>query len=244
VTGSARSAALTLAAVLLAGCGSAGARDDDTITVFAASSLTEPLTEIAAQLEADGADVRLSFAGSPTLVAQVRQGAPADLVVTADERTMASLADLVDGEPRVVARNALAVAVPTGNPARIASLSALAEPGTDVVLAAPEVPAGRAAREALEAAGVVVRPVSEEPDVKAVLAKVRLGAADAGLVYASDLQAADDDVDGFVLPGVVNTYPAAVLRRAANPSGARALLDVIVSDAGRQVLREHGFLPP
>lgn len=233
--------------LLLAGCSGAGAADDEQqVTVFAAASLTESLTTLAARFEADhpGTSVLLSFAGSPSLVAQVQQGAAADVVVTADETTMATLGDRLDGAPQVVARNALAVVVEPGNPRQVRALADLARPEVTVVLAGPTVPAGRAAREVLDGQQVRVRPVSEEPDVKAVLAKVRLGEADAGVVYATDLRAAGSDVEGFVLPGTGTAYPAAVLAGAANAEAARAFVQTARSPKGQRLLAEFGFLPP
>lgn len=238
--------ALLAAVVLLTGCSAGAAEGRSRMTVFAAASLTEALTALAQRYEErTGARVDLSFAGSQSLVAQVQQGAPADLVVTADEDSMAALADdVVDGAPVVLARNALAVVTEAGDPLGIGSLADLARPGLAVVLGGPDVPVGRAARAALATAGVPVRPVSEEPDVKAVLAKVRLGEADAGVVYATDLAAAGGDVGGFALPGAVNSYPAAVVRGARNAEAARDLIELATSGEGRQVLADLGFLPP
>lgn len=215
-----------------------GARPDPPLTVFAAASLTEAFTELATL---DDVPVELSFAGSQSLVAQVQQGAPADVVVTADEESMTALAGSVASEPVVLARNALAVVTERGNPLGVAALADLAR--VSVVLAAPAVPVGRAARAALDAAGVQVRPVSEEPDVKAVLAKVRLGAADAGIVYVTDLRAAGADVGGFPLPGAVNAYPGAAVR-GGRVDAAERFLDLVRSPAGQQVLARYGFAPP
>lgn len=225
--------------LLLPACGN---EDPDGLTVFAAASLAEAFTDLAGLHEdRTGTPVALSFAGSPSLVAQVQQGAPADVVVTADEASMAALADDVTGEPVVLARNALAVVTERGNPRRVAALTDL--PRVSVVLGGSAVPVGRAARAALDAAGVRVRPVSEEPDVKAVLGKVRAGEADAGIVYVTDLIAAGEAVDGFRLPGAVNAYPGAAVR-GGDVGAARAFLDLVASDRGQAVLARHGFLPP
>lgn len=241
----------TLVAVALAlsvaGCGAGGpAAGDRSVTVFAAASLTEAVTALAEQFEAGhpGTSVLLSFAGSASLVAQLQQGAAADLVVTADERTMAALQDRLDGEPQLLARNALAVVVEPGNPLGVRRLADLTRSDVSVVLGGRSVPVGRAARDVLERDGLRVRPVSEEPDVKAVLAKVRLGEADAGVVYATDLRAAGADVDGFVLEGPGVGYPAAVLADASSPQAARELVETALSPAGQQLLARFGFLPP
>ena len=240
-------AALVLLLPACASDGSAGAQPDDVVlTVFAAASLTEVLPRLAERYEqgTPGTTVELSFAGSQSLVAQVQQGAPADVVVTADEPSMRALADRLAEPPVVLARNALAIVTEPGDPRRVRTLADLARPDVAVVLGGQEVPVGRAARAALQQAGVVVRPVSEEPDVKAVLGKVRLGEADAGVVYATDLASAQDDVDGFVLPGAVNAYPGAVLRDTDEPQAARAFLDLVTGAEGRRVLEDAGFLPP
>lgn len=242
--------ALAVAAVLpLAGCG-AGPPDTGsgtgTVTVFAAASLTESMSELGRAFEATrpGVTVQTSFAGSQTLVAQVQQGAPADLVVTADEASLAQLADELDGPPEIVARNALSIVVEPGNAEQVRTLADLGRPGLAVVLAGPDVPVGASARAALNSAGVQVRPVSEEPDVKAVLAKVRLGEADAGIVYRTDVTAASDTVDGIALPGVSNSYPAAVVRGAGSLDLAQALLGFLLSPDGQRILASFGFLPP
>ncbi len=214
--------------------------------MFAAASLTEVFTELGAVYEQQhpGADVTFSFAGSQSLVAQIEQGAPADVLATADEKSAESVRSALAADPVVLARNRLAVVVERGNPLRLTSLADLQRPGLKVVLAGPTVPAGKAARAALTAAGVTVRPVSEELDVKAVLQKVRLGEADAGIVYATDVRAAGTDVTGLPLPGVSNAYPAAVLRDIPHEAAAQAFLALAASPEGRAVFARFGFLPP
>lgn len=242
------------AALLLSACGgtqavSTSAVQDPAagpVTVFAAASLTEVFTELGRLYEQQhpGAEVRFSFAGSQALVAQVQQGAPADVLATADEKSAASVrAELAD-DPVVLARNRLAIVTEQGDPLGVRALTDLARPGLKVVLAGPTVPAGKAARAALSAAGVAVRPVSEEPDVKAVLQKVRLGEADAGVVYATDLVAAGDAVSGTPLAGVSNAYPAAVLADAPHPGPAAAFLALARSAEGLELFTRAGFLPP
>jgi molybdate transport system substrate-binding protein len=246
-------------ALLVAGCGGTASTGSAatapgpttsaprrTVTVFAASSLTESFRALAAAFEkgSPGTTVRLSFAGSPSLVAQVQQGARPDLVVTADATSISALAPDLDGAPVVLARNALAVVTEKGNPKHLSALGDLGRPGLKVVLGAPDVPVGRAAQAALGAARVRVAPVSQENDVKAVLSKVRLGEADAGVVYATDLASAGADVGGFALPGAVNSYPAGVVRGAPDAGGGRALLAFATGPDGQAVLHRYGFLPP
>ena len=235
-----------VALLLLPACGGADDPAPEPLVVFAAASLTDAFTQLGQEYERahPGERVTFSFAGSQSLVAQVQQGAPADVVATADRATADALADRLDGPARVLAQNTLAIVTETGDPLGLGSLADLAPASVKVVLAGPTVPAGKAARAALAAAGVTVRPVSEEPDVRSVVQRVALGEADAGIVYATDLRAADADVDGTVLPGVSNEYPAGVVRGSARADRARAFLDLALSPQGRDVLASYGFLPP
>ena len=242
--------ALPLVALLLLPACSGGdpqaAPAPEPLRVFAAASLTDAFHELGREYERahPGESVTFSFAGSQTLVAQVQQGAPADVVATADAASGQALAAELDGPAQVVARNRLAIVHAPGDPLGLDDLADLARPSVKVVLAGPSVPAGRAARSALEEAGVQVRPVSEEPDVRAVVQRVALGEADAGIVYVTDLRAADAEVDGTELPGVSNEYPAGVVRDSAQRDRARAFLDLALSERGRAVLSSYGFLPP
>jgi molybdate transport system substrate-binding protein len=248
-----RRLAALLALLLAAACGgqpgTASAPADPAagpVTVFAAASLTEVFQDLGSTFTQahPGAAVTFSFAGSQSLVAQVQQGAPADLLATADEKSAAAVRAELASDPVVLARNSLALVTEKGDPLHLRGLADLARPGVQVVLAGPTVPAGKAARKALAAAGVRVRPVSEEPDVKAVLQKVRLGEADAGIVYATDLHAAAGTVGGHALPGISNSYPAAVVKDAAHPQAAAAFLALARSPQGQAVFARHGFLPP
>lgn len=221
------------------------------VTVFAAASLTDAFTDLGAAFETAHPDttVTFNFAGSQQLSTQVLEGAPADVFASADQRQMGIVADagLADGEPAVFAHNRLEIAVEPGNPTGIATLGDLAGDGVVVVLAADEVPAGRYAREALDAAGADVDPASLETDVRAVLTKVSLGEADAGIVYASDIAAAGDRVRGVAIPGddnVVAAYPIAGLRDAPHPAAARAFVAMVRSDEGRATLERYGFTAP
>ena len=232
-----------LAAVALAAsaCAGSGAAESPELVVFAASSLTDAFTEIA---RADGSAPTFSFAGSQQLARQIVQGAPADVFAAADDAYLQAVVDAAEpaGTPQPFAANRLAIAVERGNPLGIAGLADLAASGVKTVLAAPQVPAGRYAAEALGKAGVELQPVSLEADVRAVLAKVRLGEADAGIVYASDVAAAADDVDGVAIPdqhNVAVTYPI-----VAVTAEGQAFVDLVLSDTGREVLARHGFDTP
>src|SRR6185295_1432782 len=191
------------------------------VTVFAAASLTSAFQAIAAAYEKEhtGAKVQLNFAGSPTLVQQIRDGAPADVFASADEANVQKLVDAgeIEGAPVIFARNTLQIAVAAGNPKHVTGLSDLGKPGLVIALCGPTVPCGRYAAEAFAKAGVPVPSASQELDVKAVTTKVALGEADAGVVYVTDVRAAGAKVDGVVIPeasNVVARYPIAVTKRA------------------------------
>ncbi|WP_344137917.1 molybdate ABC transporter substrate-binding protein [Pedococcus bigeumensis] len=222
-----------------------------TVTVFAAASLTKTFTEIGAEFEKahPGVQVRFNFAGSSDLVAQLQQGAPADVFASADTTNMAKATgdSLTAAAPVDFASNTLEIAVPPGNPAGIASLADLAAPGVKVVLCAPAVPCGAAAAK-VEAAGKVdLKPVSEEQSVTDVLGKVTSQEADAGLVYVTDVKAAGDAVEGVELAesaAAVNTYPIATLRASKNPAAAQAFLEAVTGEPGRRILAAAGFARP
>ncbi|MGH2722032.1 MAG: molybdate ABC transporter substrate-binding protein, partial [Actinomycetota bacterium] len=219
-------------------------------TVFAAASLTEALERIGGAFEAayPGSEIVFNFGSSSSLATQIVEGnGIADVFASADGTTMGKVeaAGLVEGSPATFARNRLQIVVGAGNPLDIAGLADLARPGLKVVLAAPQVPVGRYGAEALAKAGVEVEPVSLEADVKAVLTKVALGEADAGIVYATDLEAAGSTVEGVEIPdahNVVATYPIASIRNAGNPALATAFVEYVLSEEGRRVLLDHGFL--
>lgn len=243
-----------LAVVLLtaSACGGqAGAGDAKTtaaVNVFAAASLTEAFTQLGDAFTAahPGVGVTLNFAGSNDLVAQIRQGAPADVFASADTVNMDQAGDLVD-DPKAFAGNQLAIAVAPGNPESITELSDLSRPGLKVVLAAPEVPAGKYGREILDRAGVSVSPVSLEVSVKGVVTKIALGEADAGLVYVTDVTAAGGDIAGVDIPrpeNVIAAYPIATVTGSGNRTLAREFVDFALSREGRAVLADYGFLPP
>ncbi len=245
-----------LAAVLLvavAGCGS----DDDkdattettTLTVFAAASLTKTFTEIGQKFEAEheGVKVSFSFGGSSDLVAQIQQGAPADVFASADTNNMDKAADDVEGSPVNFATNVLQIATPPDNPAGIASLQDLAKSGVQVVVCAPEVPCGAATVKVEEAAGIDIKPVSEESSVTGVLGKVTSGAADAGLVYVTDVKGAGDAVTGISFDessAAVNVYPIAALAASKHADLAAQFVDFVTGSEGQAVLSAAGFGKP
>ncbi|NNL14072.1 MAG: molybdate ABC transporter substrate-binding protein [Acidimicrobiia bacterium] len=225
--------------VVLAGCGG-----EAPIIVGVASSMAEAADELASDF--GQGPVEVSVAGSQILVSQVREGAPLDVVLTADEATASELVRLqvLATDPIVFATNRLAIAVAPGNPHAISGIEDLANPDLTVVLAAPQVPAGRYTAEMLEAAGVAVTPSSLEPSVRSVLAKVQLGEADAGIVYRTDISRGD--VAGVEIPDTVSPvaeYYAAALATSAQPETAAAFVAFLTTPAARALLAEFGFSP-
>ena len=248
--------AIAAAAILLATCGSpsesaapTGATLSGSITVFAAASLTAAFDTIGADFQKayPGTMIHFAFAGSATLAAQVQQGAVGDVFASADQSNVQRLVDagLTAGSPSIFARNKLQIVVPAGNPAHVAGLTDLGRSGLVVVLCAPAVPCGHYAAQALQKASVTVKPASEEADVKAVVTKVALGEADAGIVYATDVKAAGATVQGVEIPdalSVIADYPIVVLKDSRNVALARAFIGYVHANGARTLAR-YGFLP-
>lgn len=235
--------ALLVLLLPLTGCGA----DEKTLEVLAAASLTDAFEELGAGFgEAHDVDVAFSFGSSTDLAEQAADGAPGDVLATADETSM-QVAEGA-GVTRDVARfatNVVVMVVPPGNPAGIESLADLAD--ATWVRCADEVPCGRVALGVLEDAAVAAEPASLEEDVRSVLDKVVSGEADAGLVYASDAAAAGDGVETIPIDGSeerLTTYYVAVLDQSEDSDLAREWVDLLTSDAGRTVLAEAGFTLP
>ncbi len=234
---------LASAALLLAGCSSSG---QDTLTVFAASSLKNTFTELGKQFEADhpGTTVTFNFAGSSDLVAQLQQGAPADVFASADEANMQKAGDLVKS-PTNFATNSMMIAVPPDNPASIQEFADLSD--AQVVVCAPEVPCGAATEKIEQNSGVTLKPVSEEASVTDVLNKVTTGEADAGVVYVTDVQAAGDKVQSIKIPtdvNAVNTYPIAVVAGSEQTTLAQDFANLVTGPEGQKVMSDAGFGAP
>ena len=249
-----RAAALAVAALVLAACGgddrssggSSGSPSE--LKVFAAASLTAAFTELGKQYTSanGGTKVTFNFAGSQALATQIQQSAPADVFASADLANMDKVKDLV-GTPQSFASNLLAIVVEKGNPKGVKGLDDLGNGDLKVVLAAEDVPAGRYAKQALDKAGVSVTPVSQEDNVKAVVTKVSLGEADAGIVYVTDVTAGGDKVEGVDIPetqNVLATYPIATVKAGKAQDKAQAFADLVLSGEGQQVLKQFGFPPP
>jgi molybdate transport system substrate-binding protein len=246
--------------LLLCACGGAASHSSaspsgdpvhGTLTVLAAASLTDAFGKVGAQFKTrhPEADVRFSFAGSPTLVTQIQQGAPADVFASADQANMQKVVTggLGSRQPKVFARNKLQIVVQAGNPKQVKSLADLAAPSLKVDVCAPAVPCGSYATTAFDKANVKVTPVSQEDNVKAVVTKVSLGEADAGIVYTTDVRAGGSKVQGIDIPdseNVVASYPIVQLTAATNQASAGAFVDFVAGPEGQKTLAGYGFLPP
>ena len=220
------------------------------LNVFAAASLNKAFPEIADTVlkESDpNIKVTFNFQGSSTLVDQMKEGAPADVFASADQKNMtkASDAKLVDA-PKPFASNVLTLIVPKGNPGKITGLDSSLD-GKKLVVCAQGVPCGNATKQLAEKLGVTLNPVSEEQKVTDVRAKVESGEADAGLVYATDAKAAGDKVETIEVARaneVVNSYPIALTVSTKNKEAAQKFIDAVLSDKGQAVLKKYGFSAP
>ncbi|HWV49556.1 MAG TPA: molybdate ABC transporter substrate-binding protein [Microbacterium sp.] len=252
-----RRALLAAAALglMLTGCAPSATEsptaDADPVIVFAAASLHGAFDELAEAFAAEHPEYPVApvrYDGSQALAAQIIDGADVDVIAFANEESLQPVIEAGrSDEGDIFATNTLRIAVAPGDPHGIADLADLADPALAVVLCAPEVPCGDAAQSLLEQALVDVVPVSEETNVTAVLTRVADGEADAGLVYATDIVAADGDVDGILPSGadaVVNRYPIAIAEEAPSAEAAHAFVDFVLSDAGQHVLSAHGFGAP
>ncbi len=241
--------ALALAATACDQGGAVGPQAEGrTLTVFAAASLTESFGALGKQFEVQnaGVTVKFSFEGSSAIVQKLTQGASADVFASADEANMdkAVKGGVIDGQPTVFATNKLAIAVAKGNPKGIKGFADLAKDGLTVVVCAPQVPCGSASKTVQQSSGVTLKPASEEPDVKSVLAKVQSGDADAGLVYVTDATSAAGKVDKVDFPessGAINGYPIAVVKNAPQAALAKQFADFVLSATGKQELAKVGF---
>jgi len=233
------------------------------LNVFAAASLTEAFREIGKAFEAanPGVKVTFNFAGSQQLVQQIGQGAPADVFASAATKNMddaVKAGNVADGAARAFARNRLVAIVPQANPAGIKMLADLGKPGVRLVLAAKEVPVGQYALDFLDKASkdatygadykdkTLKNVASYEQNVRAVLSKVTLGEADAGIVYNTDVtQDAAPKVTRIEIPDALNTvatYPIATVKGTKNPAADR-FVAFVLADAGQAILKQYGFIP-
>jgi molybdate transport system substrate-binding protein len=263
--------AVALAAIAVAGCSSSSssstastpasssssaassssATQTGTITVFAAASLMGTFTQLGKQFEAahPGDTVKLSFGGSSTLATQITGGAPADVFASAAPANMDTVVSAGDASsPKDFAKNTAEIAVPPTNPAKVTSVSDLAKSSVKVALCQPKVPCGVVASQVFKNAGVTVKPVTLQPDVKSVLTQVELGNVDAGMVYVTDVKAAGTKVKGVTIPASQNAstlYPIATISSSStHQAEAEAFVAYVLSPAGVQVLTAAGFQQP
>ena len=246
---------LSVVAATLPACGDGGAPPRERVRVSAAVSLTQPLEQVARGFRRDtGTTVELNLAGSSTLAAQILAGAPVDLFVSADERQMDRVAaeSLIDGERVVLLSNRLAVVVPAGEAAAPRAPAALREPAfRRIAIGDPAgVPAGVYARCYLASLGLwdaLAPRMVPTRSVRAALAVVEAGDADAGIVYRTDALSSDEVAFAFEVPeddGPAIAYPAAILADAPNRAGAARFLDYLRSDVARSAFRRAGFVVP
>lgn len=248
--------ATTAVALLTSACGSSGGASGSdtksgTLTVLAASSLTETFDTLAKTYEADhpGVKVKLVYDSSATLATMAEQGAPGDVLATADQKTMdeAQAKKGVRGTPAQFASNVVELAVPADNPGQISSFADLQKSTVKYVVCVKTAPCGAAGEKVLAGNKITHAPVSEEVDVKSVLAKVTGNEADAGLVYKTDVIAAGTAVTGFAVPGAdasPNTYWVTVTHDAKRSPLAKAWIDLMQSGAGQAVFADAGFGKP
>ena len=249
-------ALLLSATLLLAGCSS---NDDETggtsgsgtekitLTVFAAASLKKSFTALAEEFSKanPNIEVKFGFDGSSALVTQIQQGAPADVIATADEKSMSKLGDAVS-DPQIFATNVLTIVTQPGNPKNIRSLADLTKSDVSTVICDVDVPCGNATAQVEENAGIDIEPVSEETSVTGVLTKVQTRQADAGLVYVTDAAGAGDTVTAISDPAfasVVNAYPIGVVAATKNSEAAQKFVDMVLGPQGAALLESMGFGP-
>jgi molybdate transport system substrate-binding protein len=234
--------------LLLAGCG--GGDDDPRLVASAASSMTEALTKCGAGFE--GANVRYSFAGSDELAAQIRQGVKPDVYAAANTAIPEELhADGLLSTPVEFATNELVIAVPSDS--SISGLGDLTRPGTKVAIGSESVPIGSYTRELLArlpgdaGESILANVRSNEPDVKGIVGKLTQGAADAGFVYVTDVEAAADRLKAVPLPPALDpdvTYAAGVVDGAKQPELAREFVDGLTDGECADALADAGFGTP
>lgn len=263
-------ALVAIIAALAAACGDDAGPDptpaatrplSGSLTVFAAASLTDAFSEIAAEFKKahSGVEISFNFQGSPTLRTQLEQGARAGIFASADlnQMDLARQNGVVTSETRIFARNSLIVITPKDNPGRISALSDLKRPGLKLVLANQEAPVGAYSRQVLAtlekdtaygagfSEAVLKNVVSLESNVKQVVAKVELGEADAGIVYSTDVTpSVASKLATITIPAqynVIAEYPIALTKDANNTRAAQAFIDYVLSPSGQAILQKYGF---
>jgi len=253
-----------LVTFLLVSCAPRPASEPVTLNIFAAASLSESFDEIGKLFESSypGVTVAFNFANSQQLAQQIIEGAPVDVFASANARQMDEVIEagwIEEGSQQIFATNSLVVVLPQDNPAVLDELGDLTRPGLKLVFAAQEVPVGQYSLDFLDKASanpafgltyrddVLKNVVSYEDNVKAVLTKVVLGEADAGIVYASDISGANTaSVIRLEIPEALNViaaYPIAPVIESKSPDLAQAFIELVTSPEGQAILEKYHFTP-
>lgn len=235
-----------------ASCSSA--TDESELNIHVAASLSAVFEKMGDEFASQFPDVtiRFNFAGSSTLVTQIQEGAPADVVVMADSVNMDKLVssgDVNAGDVGDLARNELAILVGKGNPLGITSLDDLTRRDLRVVLCDKAQPCGRYASQMLESARVDLTPASGEASAATVVSRVANGEADAGIAYLTDGLVPDDDVEAVRIPSTVNVttnYPIAKMARptSGDTEAVDAFMTLVRGPLGDNALTDAGFTLP
>jgi molybdate transport system substrate-binding protein len=248
--GRARASALLVPVLLLglaAGCG--GSSGPVTLTVLASSSLTEVLGEMGTAYRQSHPDVRVraEFGGSTEMAERLSERDPGDVLATADSASLDQADRYLDGHRRAIAATALTIAVGPGNPKRVRGLADLERRGLRVVAGAASVPIGRYTRQAFAKAGVSVRTSAEEISSRAVLDQIRIGDADAGVVYVTDLRSAGVAVSSVPIPAdenVTATYSAAAVKDGPHLRDAEEFVSWLLTPEAQRLFNKYGFTTP
>ena len=238
--------------ILFSACASSSeSQEQTTLEVYAASSLAMPFAEagVAFEKEHPGVKVQLNLGASSDLARFVQEGALADVFASADVANMDKVEsqDLLDSASVIFATNYLEIIVEKGNPLNISSLKDLSNPDLIFVTTNPDVPIGKYTAEVLKKAGVSITPDSFESNVKGIMLKVASGEADAGIVYHSEVIAADDQVEGVEIPtkfNIVAKYPIGIIKNTAHSKQAQEFVDFLLSPKGQALLTQYGFKTP
>lgn len=255
-------AKVIIVCILVASVSLSVAQDQQSLTIFAASSLTDAFEEIAASFTAGfpNAEIVFNFASSSTLATQLAEGAPADIFASANEKQMdvAIESGRIQEPAQIFARNQLVIAIPADNPGEVEDLADLAQPGLALILVAPQTPIrdytdtmleklaaeadyGEAFREA-----VLANVVSEEANVRQAVSKIVLGEADATIVYQSDVTPdVMEEVTAIPIPdeyNVIANYPIGVITDSTNPDLAQSFMEYVLSDEGQAILMRWNLL--
>lgn len=243
--------ALFALSLLAAACGADDADSKTVVRVFAAASLTDAFEDLERAFEAEHAafDIELNLAGSSSLRAQIASGAPADVFASANTSIMDEVAALGStvGDVPIFATNRLMIAVPAGNPGGLTGIQDFARSDLFLGLCAETVPCGSLAESTLTAAAIEPSVDTREADVRSLLTKIAVGELDGGVVYATDVRSAGDEVEGIEIPAEFTSsapYPIAVLDQGDAVAGGEAFVDFVLGQAGGEVLTDNGFGAP